>query len=75
MAAGAAFVVDVVASILISLVTAPKPEKELKGLVWSLTPKEDFRDENEGELPWYQQPTKLAGIALGFIIVLNILFW
>jgi solute:Na+ symporter, SSS family len=75
VAAGAAFVVDITASVLISLVTAPKPEKELKGLVWSLTPKEDFRDENEGELSWYQQPTKLAGIALGFIIVLNIIFW
>ena len=75
VAAGAAFVVDVVASVLISLVTAPKPEKELKGLVWSLTPKEDFHDENEEELSWYQHPTKLAGIALGLIVVLNILFW
>jgi solute:Na+ symporter, SSS family len=75
VAAGAAFVVDVVASILISLVTAPKPEKELKGLVWSLTPKEDFHDENEEELSWYQHPTKLAGIALGLIVVLNVMFW
>jgi SSS family solute:Na+ symporter len=75
VAAGAAFVVDVVASVLISLVTAPKPDNELRGLVWSLTPKEDFHDENEAELAWYQQPTKLAGIALGFIIVLNIIFW
>jgi SSS family solute:Na+ symporter len=75
VAAGAAFVVDVVASILISLVTRPKAEKELKGLVWSLTPREDFRDERDVDLAWYQQPTKLAGVGLACVIVLNIMFW
>jgi SSS family solute:Na+ symporter len=75
VAAGAAFVVDVVASVVVSLMTAPKPEKELRGLVWSLTPKEDFHDEDAGRLAWYQHPTKLAGVGLGMVIVLNILFW
>ncbi|HET6562845.1 MAG TPA: sodium:solute symporter family protein [Marmoricola sp.] len=74
VAAGAAFFVDVVASVVVSLMGTPKPDKELKGLVWSLTPKEDFRSDDEG-LSWYQQPTKLAGVALGLVIVLNILFW
>jgi SSS family solute:Na+ symporter len=75
VAAGAAFVVDVLVSIAVSTVTAPKPESELRGFVYSLTPKADFHDADEGVLAWYQQPNKLAGIALVMVIVLNVLFW
>ncbi len=75
VAAGAAFVVDIAVSVLVSLVTAIKPESELRGLVYSLTPKEDFHDEDEGVLAWYQQPTKLAGVALVMVVALNIIFW
>ena len=50
VAAGAAFVVDIVVSIIATLMTSPKPEPELRGLVYSLTPRSDFHDENEGEL-------------------------
>jgi SSS family solute:Na+ symporter len=74
-AAGAAFVVDIVVSVAVSLVTSPKPESELRGLVYSLTPKADFRDEDEGRLAWFQQPAKLAGVGLVAVVVLNILFW
>ncbi len=75
VAAGAAFVVDILVSVLVTLVTKPKPESELRGLVYSLTPKADFHDEDEGDLAWWQQPTKLAGVALLMVIVLNIIFW
>ncbi len=75
VAAGAAFVVDIVVSILVSQVTAPKAESELRGLVYSLTPKEDFHDKDEGVLAWYQQPNKLAGVALAIVVLLNIVFW
>jgi SSS family solute:Na+ symporter len=75
VAAGAAFVVDVLVSVVVSLVTRPKPAKELRGLVWSLTPKQDFHDPDEGELAWYQHPTRLAAIGLVLVIALNILFW
>ncbi len=74
-AAGAAFVVDILVSVAVSLVTAPRVESELRGLVYSLTPKEDFHDADEGVLAWYQQPTKLAGIGAVLVIILNILFW
>ncbi len=74
-AAGAAFVVDVVISVAVTLVTRPKPESELRGLVYSLTPKADFHDENEGTLAWYQQPTKLAGVGFVLVVILNIVFW
>jgi SSS family solute:Na+ symporter len=74
-AAGAAFVVDFIVTVAVTLVTQPREESELRGLVYSLTPKEDFHDENEGVLAWYQQPTKLAAIGLVMVVILNVLFW
>jgi SSS family solute:Na+ symporter len=73
-AAGAAFVVDVVVSVAVSMVTAPKPASELAGLVYSETPKEQRTDPEAHRLPWYQSPTKLAGISLTLVIILNIIF-
>ncbi|GGF37659.1 solute:Na+ symporter, SSS family protein [Marmoricola endophyticus] len=75
VAAGAAFVVDLIVSVAVTLVTAPKPESSLRGLVYSLTPKSDFHDDSEGKLSWWQQPTKLAGVGLVMVIILNIIFW
>ena len=74
-AAGAAFVVDLVVSVSVTMVTRPREESELRGLVYSLTPKADFHDEGEGALAWYQTPTTLAGIGFGIVVVLNIVFW
>jgi SSS family solute:Na+ symporter len=74
-AAGAAFIVDVLVSVIVTMGSKPKPESELRGLVWSMTPRADFHDENEGVLAWYQQPTKLAGIGLVMVIILNVIFW
>jgi SSS family solute:Na+ symporter len=75
VAAGAAFVVDIAVSVLVSMVTRPKDESELRGLVYSLTPKKDFHDPSESRLPWYQKPTRLAGVGAVLVIILNILFW
>jgi SSS family solute:Na+ symporter len=73
--AGAAFVVDILLSVVISLMTTPKPESELKGLVYSLTPKESRTEAaGEGDGGWYRKPTLLAGIALALTIALNIIF-
>ncbi len=74
LAAGAAFVVDILVSIAVSRVTVPKPVSELAGLVRSETPKELITDPDAHLLPWYQSPTKLAGIALVMVIVLNVIF-
>ena len=54
----------------ISLFTKPKPDIEMKGLVYSLTPREDRRN-----IPLLLKPAFLAAIALAFTIILNILFW
>jgi solute:Na+ symporter, SSS family len=72
VAAGAAFVVDVVASVIVTMVTRPRREEELRGLVYSLTPKEDFADEHADH--WWLAPTKLAGVSLVLVIILNVIF-
>ncbi len=74
VAASAAFLVDIVVSVVVSQVTAPKPVAQLAGLVYSETPKEQRTDPDAHRLPWYQSPTKLAGIALVMVIVLNVIF-
>jgi SSS family solute:Na+ symporter len=74
VAAGAAFVVDIAVSVVVSLGTAPKPVAELAGLVYSETPKETRTDPDAHRLPWYQSPTKLAGISLLLVIALNLIF-
>ena len=73
--AGAAFVVDILVSVVVTLVTAPKPDRELAGLVWSLTPRTDWRQARTGEdSGWYRNPGLLAGIVLVVTILLNIAF-
>jgi solute:Na+ symporter, SSS family len=59
-----------VVTILVSMVTAPRAEADLKGLVYSLTP----RPRDEG-VPLYRQPGPLAIVVLLATIVLNIIFW
>jgi SSS family solute:Na+ symporter len=74
LAASTAFVVDIVLSVAVSLVTKPKPVEELKGLVYSETPREDLVDPDEASLPWYRRTLPLAGIALVMVIILNVIF-
>ncbi|MFC4375160.1 sodium:solute symporter family protein [Nocardia halotolerans] len=73
VAAGVAFVVDIVVSVAVTMVTQPKPAAELVGLVYSETPKEQRTDPDADTLPWYQRPVLLAGIALVLVIALNII--
>jgi SSS family solute:Na+ symporter len=75
VAAGAAFVVDILVSVAVTMVTQPRPEPELRGLVYSLTPKQDFHDDNEEALAWYQKPNILAGVGIVIVVGLNIIFW
>jgi SSS family solute:Na+ symporter len=57
-------------TIVVSLVTAPRPDKELQGLVWSLTP-----HTSEEHLPWYQRPVLLGVVVLVLAGSLNYLFY
>jgi SSS family solute:Na+ symporter len=59
------------ATIAISLATArSKSDEELKGLVYSLTPRQQ-----DGRLPWLKRPATLGAIVLGLTLVLNLIFW
>jgi SSS family solute:Na+ symporter len=61
--ASAAFVVGVGVGAAVTLVTTPKPDAELVGLTWSLTPKESRQHEATGDdAGWYRSPTLLAGV-------------
>jgi solute:Na+ symporter, SSS family len=73
-AASAAFIVDIIVSVVVSMATRPKAEEDLRGLVYGLTRKEDYHDD-DGELSWWQKPTTLAGIAVVILVGLNIAFW
>lgn len=64
-----AFTACTAVTIVISLVTRPRPDEELKGLVYALTPKP-----SEGHLAWHQRPAVFAGAVLGMTLVLNLLF-
>jgi SSS family solute:Na+ symporter len=64
-----AFSINMVVTIAISLVTTPRPEAELVGLVYSLTPKPI-----DTYLNWYQKPATLAIAVLAMLVVLNLVF-
>ena len=75
LAAGVAFVADVLVSVGVTMVTRPKPDRELRGLVYGLTPKEDRTEHRVGdEAVWWRSTPLLAGIALAMVVVLNALF-
>lgn len=60
----------VVVTVLVTLVTRPRPEAELKGLVYALT--EVPHDEHKSFL---QRPFFWGMVALAILVVLQIIFW
>ncbi len=66
MAWSACFVI----TIAVSMLTKPRPDSELKGLVYSLTE----RPKCEARV-WYEKPSILAIIVLGVTLVLNLIYW
>jgi len=64
-----AFTTCVVVSIVISLATTPRPDAELKGLVYSLTEK----PQDQG-LSFFQKPATFAALVLAATIALNLIF-
>jgi len=58
-----------VVTIIVSMMTQPRVESELEGLVYSLTPKPKDRD-----LPLLKRPSTLAVIVIVLIVGLNLIF-
>jgi SSS family solute:Na+ symporter len=70
-----AFAADAVVTVGVSLITAPKPDEELRGLVWGLTRKEEAPEEHDpGDDVWYRSVWLLGGVAIGLVVILNIIF-
>jgi SSS family solute:Na+ symporter len=65
-----AWCVCFVVTILISLFTRAHDEKDLVGLVYSLTERP-----TEEHLAWYLRPAVLGAIVLGIALALNLIFW
>jgi SSS family solute:Na+ symporter len=59
-----------VVTIVVSMISKPRPESELVGLVYSLTEKP-----KESGVVWYKRVTVVGAIVLALTIVLNIIFW
>ena len=74
LAAGAAFTTDLVVTVVVSLVTRPKPDSELVGFVYSLTPKEHRADPKSTELAWFRRPVPLAICSAVLVLLLNTIF-
>jgi SSS family solute:Na+ symporter len=70
----AAFVADLVVTVLVSLATKPKPVSELGGLVWGV-PDPNAPDPASVPKPvWWKSPKLLGGGALGITLVLSVIF-
>jgi SSS family solute:Na+ symporter len=60
----------VLVTVVVSLLTKPKSDKELVGLVYGCT-----EIPSEGDLPWWQRPLVWAGVVAVIFIALQIIFW
>jgi SSS family solute:Na+ symporter len=65
-----ACVTCVVVTVLVTLVTKPKPDSELVGLVYSLTPLA-----KEEHTSFWHRPVVWGVIALVLLVILQIIFW
>ncbi len=65
-----AFFADVAVTVLVSLVTAPRPDHELAGLVYGASGRP-----REERYAWYRRPVFWAAVSGTFFLLLNLLFW
>jgi solute:Na+ symporter, SSS family len=59
-----------VVTILVSLMTRPRDEKDLVGLVHSLTARP-----SQENVPWFKRPAILGALVLAMTLLLNLVFW
>jgi solute:Na+ symporter, SSS family len=68
--AGIAFIVCLIMTTVISLLTKPKADNELIGLVYSLTPRQ-----RDSAKVWYKNPLWLGVIVVIITVIFNIIFY
>jgi SSS family solute:Na+ symporter len=64
------WIICVVVTVVVSLATKPKPDRELEGLVYGLTPLP-----SEDAVPLYKRPMFWAVVISVVFFILNIIFW
>jgi len=64
------WLICVAVTVVVSLLTKPKPSGELVGLVYGET-----EIPSEGHLPLYQRPVFWAAIVGAIFFVVNVIFW
>jgi SSS family solute:Na+ symporter len=68
--ASVSWIVNFCTTIIVSLCTKPKPEEELRGLVYSLTEKPSYHQDK-----WYLKVVPLGLILIVITIILNMIFF
>jgi solute:Na+ symporter, SSS family len=69
--ASLAFIVDAIVSVVVSLMTQPKPVPELQGLVYGMA----NVDEEARPPRWWESPRLLGATTLAGAAILTIIFW
>ncbi len=64
------WLITVIVTVVVSMMTAPRAETELVGLVRGCT-----EIPSEGHLPLFKRPIFWAGVVFAVFIVLNVIFW
>jgi len=64
------WIICVVVTVVVSMLTEPKPTKELVGLVYGAT-----AIPSEGDLLWFQKPVFWAALVAIALVIANIIFW
>jgi SSS family solute:Na+ symporter len=70
--AGAAFVADAVVTVLVTLMTRPKPVEELGGLVYGMA---DVDESVKRHKHWWESPKLLGSSVLAGATILTVIFW
>ncbi len=70
----AAFVVDAIVTVIVTLFGKPKPLSELAGLVWGCPNPVAVDAGMTRKSPWYESPLVLGLTALAIVVVLSIIF-
>ncbi|HEY6448043.1 MAG TPA: sodium:solute symporter family protein [Acidobacteriaceae bacterium] len=64
------WIVCVIVTVVVSLMTKPRPVAELEGLVYGIVPLPEEHDDH-----WYRKPIVWAGAIAVVFVGLNIIFW
>ncbi len=72
--AGIAFVLVAIVAVIVTLFTTPKPESELRGLVYGVGKTDLVGDAIAGDAAWYRSPLLLGGVAVALAAALYLPF-